>query len=313
MATYCREVHERIEEKIEKPIETWVEKRRKKCKKKKCKKWCLCCNKWFCWIETFVVKVIKWVVVTVVKWVIRVVCEIVGGFLDLLGVLVGLVFAIPIIGRLIRQIWDFILEVVWRLVGILGTLADILGWEWQKRLRICVIILRDEKEQEVATLADLQPHIDEANRIYDEAANVTLIVEGVHTIPGSAPTGALDTGCGTGAWTDDVWLTGGWFEITANDECFEGAGRRLVGWASPVVVFVVRDVEGKLGCSLGPFSDYVTVEGQDARCLAHELAHACGLWHCCGRDNLAYGTCGGTKLRRWQRVLLRGSRHVTYF
>lgn len=313
MATYCKEVHERIEENIEKPIETWIEERRKKCKKKKCKKWCLCCNKWFCWIETFLTKVITWVVVTVTKWIVRIVCEVVSGILDIAGVIVGLIFAIPIIGRLLRQIWSIVLDIVWRVVGILGTIADIIGWEWQKRMRICIVILRDEEGGAVATEKDLQPHIDAATRIWDDAGNVTLIVEGIHTIEQSAPTGALDTSCGVGAWTDDMWLPGGWFEITGNDECFDGAGRRLIGWASPIVVFVVRSVGDKLGCSLGPFSDYVTVQGSDARCLAHELAHATGLWHCCPRDNLANGVCGGTKLRKWQRVLARGSRHVTYF
>jgi len=53
MALICREIVEQIEETVWEPVEEWVEKREKKCKKKKCKKLCLCCNKWFCWIETF--------------------------------------------------------------------------------------------------------------------------------------------------------------------------------------------------------------------------------------------------------------------
>jgi hypothetical protein len=313
MSEYCREIQERIEEQVEKPVEKWVEKRRKKCKKKKCKKWCLCCNKWFCWIETFLERVVTWVVVTVTKWVTRVVCEVIDGLVSIAAVIVGLILAIPIIGRLIREIWSILIDIGWRFIGILGTLADIIGWEWRKRLRICIIILRDEKEVEVATEASLAPHIDAAEKIYDQAANVTLIVEGIHTITGSAPKGVLDVGCGASAWGDDLWLPGGWFEVTANDECFEGNARRLLGWASPIVVFVVRDVEGKLGCSLGPFSDYVTVKGSDASCLAHELGHACALWHVSGRDNLMNAACRGTKLKKWQRVILRGSRHVTYF
>lgn len=312
MSAYCKEVHERIEERVEKPVEEWVERRRQKCKKRKCKKWCLCCNKWFCWIEVFLEKVITWIVITVVKWVVRVVCEIVDGLLNLVAVLVGLVFAIPIIGRLIRELWDFLLELGWRLVGLLGTIADILGWEWRKRLRICIVILSDEKGP-LATRADLDPHIEAAKRIYDQAANVELIVEGVHTAGGSAPDWALDVSCDASAWGEDLWLPGGWFELTANAECFEGAGRRLIGWAAPIVVFAVRDVAGKLGCSLGPFSDYVTVEARNAVCLAHELGHACALWHVSERGNLMNSACGGTTLRKWQRVILRGSRHVTYF
>jgi hypothetical protein len=319
MSVYCKEIHDRIEEKVEKPVEQWVEKRRQKCKQRKCKKWCLCCNKWLCWIEVFLEKVITWVLITVVKWVVRLVCEIVDGLLSFVGLLVGLLFAIPIIGRLIHELWDFILELGWRIVGILGTIADILGWKWRKRLRICIIVLsverepRDHRDPAVATVATLTPHIDEAKRIYDDQANVELIVEGIHTIRAAAPDWVLDVSCDASAWWEDLWAPGGWFELNANAECFEGNARRLIGWGAPVVVFVVRDVKGKLGCSLGPFSDYVTVEGQNAICLAHELGHACSLWHHSDGDNLMFSSCGGTKLKKWQWVILRGSRHVTYF
>ena len=73
MAQICEEFHDWVEEKVEKPIDVWVEKKVKKCKKKKCNKWCLCCNKWFCWIATTFVKIVKWFVVTIGKWVVRVV------------------------------------------------------------------------------------------------------------------------------------------------------------------------------------------------------------------------------------------------
>src|SRR5436309_38536 len=76
MSTYCQEIQDRIEQQIEQPVESWVETRRKKCKKKKCRKLCLCCNKWLCWIETFVERVITLVIINIVKWVSRLVCEI---------------------------------------------------------------------------------------------------------------------------------------------------------------------------------------------------------------------------------------------
>ncbi|WP_320826147.1 hypothetical protein, partial [Reinekea sp.] len=72
------------------------------------------------------------------------------------------------------------------------------------------------------------------------------------------------------------------------------------------------DVANNKGCSLGPFTDYVTVEGKDPICLAHEVSHACGLWHTGGRDNLANHICGGTTLKGWQVEIVRSSRHVTY-
>jgi len=37
----------------------------RRCKRKKCRKWCLCCNKWICWLET----VVQWIVRTICGWV----------------------------------------------------------------------------------------------------------------------------------------------------------------------------------------------------------------------------------------------------
>jgi hypothetical protein len=81
-------------------------------------------------------------------------------------------------------------------------------------------------------------------------------------------------------------------------------------------VFVVRDVVGKCGCSLGPLGDYVTVDrdglGGTRRILAHELGHSCGLRHVGGEGNLMRPRNPGERLTRWQRAVLRSSRHVTY-
>lgn len=314
MAKYCKEVQEWIEEKIEKPVDEWIEKRVKKCKKKKCRKLCLCCNKWFCWFETIVEKVVKWIVVTVGKWVTRVVCEIVHAVLDAAGLLIGLILAIPIIGRLIREIWDGLIELGNRILGLPDLILCIFGVRWTKKFRVCIIILRDEKGGPTATDASLQPAIQAAERIFRDAANVQLIVDGIHTIPSPSPSRNLDVGCDATGWWEDLWLPGSYFEVTGNTQCFESIAQRLTGWAAPVVVFAVRSVAGTTaGCSLGPFSDYVTIEGPNPVCLAHELGHACSLPHrSSDRDNLMHPTCGGTKLKKWQVCVIRNSRHVTF-
>lgn len=311
MAEICREIQERIEETVERPVERWVEREEERCRRRRCRWWCLCCNKWFCWIVTIVVRVVVMVLVTITKWVTRVVCEVVSVILDAIGLILGLIFSIPIIGRLIREIWDALVEIFWRIASIPGLLLDALGVDITKRLRVCVIILSDE-DGPVAAPVSLDPSIQQAIRIYRDAANVELIVEHIHTVKGEAPDRNLDVGCDAEAWWEDLWVEGSFFEFTANRVCFDGAGRRLVGFAAPVVVFVVRSVSGAAGCSLGLFSDYVTVEGPDATCFAHEIGHACGLWHHGDRTNLLNGICGGTQLEGWQRALVRSSRHVTY-
>ncbi|HEY8204069.1 MAG TPA: hypothetical protein VIF81_05020 [Pyrinomonadaceae bacterium] len=81
MAIECVEQQEWIEEEISKPVDTWVEDTQKKCKKRH---W-YDPRSWFCWLVTFFVKVIVWVVVKVGKWVVRTVCKVVGQIIDFLG------------------------------------------------------------------------------------------------------------------------------------------------------------------------------------------------------------------------------------
>lgn len=299
MSVICTEMYDWIED--------WVEEEIQKCKQKKCKWWCACCNKWFCWIEIVLVKV--------GQWVARIVCEVVSVALDALAGILSLIFAIPIIGRLLRQLWSLIIELVWRIVGLLGLLLDWLGIDIEKKYRICIIIL-SKQGKPLTTAAALQPTIQTAQSIWKAAANVKLIVEDIHTVIKTDERDRnLVVECDTGAWTDDFFLTGSNFELYANTYCFFGTGRRVIGWASPVVVFVVEDVVDKLGCSLGIFADYVTIEAGNPKCLAHELGHAVYFWypqHHSDSNNLMFSSCGGTQLTEGQKINMRNSRHITY-
>jgi hypothetical protein len=307
MAKVCARYKKWIEEKIEKPIDEWVEKHNEKCKKHH---W-YDPRSWFCWIETFFVEVFRWVVVWVGKWATYLVCQVVTFAVDFLATFVGLILSIPILGRLVGLVWATVIEIIWRVVSIFDVIAGVLGLHLPKKLRLCIIILSDDKGP-MATPQSLQPAIDTARHIYKDAANVELIVGDIHTIQGAAPDGVLDPPCGVGTLWDDLWIEGTFYENNANVQCFDSAILRLIGYAAPVVVFVVRDVQGKKGCSLGPFVDYVLVEGKDPVCLAHEVSHACGLWHVADQANLANADCGGTALREWQVEVIRSSRHVTF-
>lgn len=146
----CESVKKKIEEKIQKPVEDWVSKQERKCKKQKCKWWCACCNKWFCWLVTVVVKVVTWVVVTIIKWVTHIVCKVVtvviGTIVELvLKVITRLVtffvclFTDPL--RALSALWDLfndiidavedlldlILDLIEDIAEILGEFADLIG------------------------------------------------------------------------------------------------------------------------------------------------------------------------------------------
>jgi len=91
----------------------------------------------------------------------------------------------------------------------------------------------------------------------------------------------------------------------------------LIGYGQPLTVFIVRSMSTHNGCSLGAATDYVTVEAKTLRAtrrlLAHEVAHACGLWHSKNPANLMAPRGPGEELAHWQAAILRTSRHVTFF
>ncbi|MGS2762946.1 hypothetical protein [Sinomicrobium sp. M5D2P9] len=137
----CTEVKKKIEEKVKKPIEKWVSKQEKKCKKRKCKWYCLCCNKWFCWIVTLVVKVVTWVIVTIIKWVTYLACKIVMIVVDVVVKLVTrilkflvtflvCIFTDPL--EALKSIWEFwkdILDIVEDIFDFIkGLVCDLLEY-----------------------------------------------------------------------------------------------------------------------------------------------------------------------------------------
>jgi hypothetical protein len=191
-----------------------------------------------------------------------------------------------------------------------GSLA---GSRRPKLLRLRVLILRDEEGEPVATPADVEPALAEAGRVLREQAAIELVPAlepVVATLEVPAPPTALDSPCAEGSWRADFGTGGAFFRRFS-------ARRGKGGSGAPVTVFVVRDVLGKAGCSLGPLVDYVTVDmgalkGRTRRVLVHELGHACGLPHSSAAANLMLPKRMGERLQPWQVAVLRTSRHVTY-
>jgi hypothetical protein len=339
MAENCREVQEWVEEEVVTSVEEWVERREEKCEKRKCKKLCLCCNKWFCWIEVIVEKVVTTVVTTVVKLVTTVVCEVAAVLIDvvnlvgsfILGIVSGLlslVFMIPFLGTLLRWIYEVILAVVWRLASIPDVVLGILGLFPPKLLHVRVLVACPEGVDVTDRLARADAWVKSVQQIFLDRANVRVVPPSqpfrmkagddgafVHQVPCGD---AIVQPCGAGAFWDDLGFGPvPWYEQTLlmeNMGQYLDSTRRILKYGAPLFVFMIDDVKGPGGCSLGPLADYVVV-GLDSEGLtvAHELGHACGLWHVKGHDNLMRSTHSDSKLKKWQKIMLRASEHVTYF
>ena len=200
-----------------------------------------------------------------------------------------------------------------RVVGIPEVAGSLAGRRRPKKLRIRVVILRDEQGNPVATAEDVEPGLVEARRVLREILAIDLLPAAeplVRTLEVPAPPSALDSPCAEGSWRADFGDGGAFFRRHVERGTATGSG-------GPITVFVVRDVLGKAGCSLGPLVDHVTIdktalEGKRLRVLAHELGHACGLPHSSAAENLMLPKRMGDRLQPWQIAVFRSSRHVTY-
>lgn len=218
-----------------------------------------------------------------------------------------------VVKAVVRVVVRVVVEVVNRVIGLFDLLLGFLNWP-RKKLRCHIAILRDETGQALVAPGDLDLAVQYATRVFSDRFNVDFRAYGkpmVQILDGPAPTAALEVKCDSGALGEEFGEAGEYFAA------------HLAGWNAipvsihfPITVFVVRDVDGKQGCSLGPLTDYVTVDLAGVKTdslMAHEIGHACGLWHLDDSGNLMFAdSARGDNVRWWQKNLFRSSRHVSY-
>lgn len=213
---------------------------------------------------------------------------------------------VAISGVLFRTIIDVMHRLV---INIFDTAFGFFNWP-RKKLRIKIFILPDPEAGQTPSVDNLTDQINYAVRSFGKNFNVGILphkknstfTEILTTLP---PREALYVKGGAGALAEELKMAGSFF--AAN----------LSGVIYPVTVFIVKDIKGADGCSLGPMSDYVTIDHRGLKnvsVLAHELAHACGLWHIKKKENLLFtDRTRGDEVKWWQKNVFRGSRHVTYW
>lgn len=320
MGRSCREIHEWIETQVEQPIETWENQQEQRCRNEPCNWWTLCLNKLFCWLVWVVVKVVRIVLVTIGKWVVRVVCEVVNFILDVIGFVIGLILAIPILGGIIRTILNWVLEIVWRIIGIFELLGSLIGIRLRKKMYFGVVIPVIDGVPLVQESA-IQPWVDTAIEIYNRTCNIDLRFTGFCQTEIKPPMNPIILDCGVGGFFSDWWILGSWFEFVSNTCKFVSNWRRVTGLGGEIIVFIIHGYSSRsVGCSMGPTHNYVTVQvppGPFNDTVAHEIGHACALLHrATGGTNLM--DTGGRStpmpvLTNWQVAVVRSSRHAVYF
>jgi hypothetical protein len=211
-------------------------------------------------------------------------------------------------------------------INAFDLLFGFFNWP-RKKLTLHIVILSkydpiDMKFVPMCQPSDLQPSIDQAERILRERFNVKLrpyASQYAQILPGAAPEAALKPSC---CGADPFGQ-----EFLEQGEFYAG---HTAGWAAvpvslrfPVTAFVVEDVQCKSGCAIGPLSDYLVIDMDGVNStgpllnnstLMHEIGHCCHLWHSGTVTNLMYKDSDRGDGTKWfQRNLFRSSRHVTYW
>jgi hypothetical protein len=272
------------------------------------------------------------VVATAVNFLVEIFGFVLGFILNPVAWLVEMVFAVPTLGRFARQVWSLVQEVAVRGLGLLDLLLNLLGFSPEKRVRLRVIILQDATGP-IAPKADVSRLCEKTIDVFWQA-NIRVIPDTLfhlatpfHDKPTASDDfirevdhatieGITRSGGSVASYFEDLWITGAAFQWFMSTRCFWGCFRRLLGYGSPLTCFVIRQIDGALGISLGPLTDYLTMQelgkAGDAT-IAHEMGHACGLLHASDPSNLMTGPRTNTLLTTGQKIWIRNSRHVTYF
>jgi hypothetical protein len=221
------------------------------------------------------------------------------------------------------SIWKGLTWLVHRAFGIIEWFGSILGIRWKKKLRVKVLILQNDTNKPIASVAALEDVVARAKKVFRDEANVRLIPPGgadasiVTVYPQPAPDYVLEVPCDAGAFGQIYTRVGRWFRR----RCAQTAAG-FFRYGAPATIFVIEDVQGgKRGCFPGVLTDYGYIDpdalsGSDGSrlTLAHELGHASDLRHRSNGSLMEYGTGSRhPRLNRRQIATLRSSPRVTYF
>jgi len=252
---------------------------------------------------------------------------------NLIAALIDLIFCIPFLGRVIKWVWNSLITLIHFLVGLIEFLLWHAGVRPMKKFRVGFIILRDQENNPLTTPEKILPAVKKAQKIFEQA-QVEIIPAfpqakklsesgeadedsaWARTLPLPSASRILEVDCNLPAILQDLGLPGMLYQYQTVGNFFDSGFRRLTGYGAPVTVFVVQEIRGFAGCSLGWISDYVTVEYDHLFTTTHELGHACNLLHRHDKNNLMHPSSGKQEtilLTDWQIAMLRASRHITLF
>lgn len=239
------------------------------------------CNKWgpFKFLCKWVCKAIERVK-TVWDWVCK---DVIDRFFELVLSVIEYVYYI------LRWVC-WVIELPFRLIAMW---ACYLGFEPQRKIRVCVKILTDSNKKPGVPLADVDTMMSDAAKILADC-NIDLVEEERELVVKQQ---YLDsTTCDVGG------MFSGFFVWFSQMQCAQPC---------TVTVYFVRDIVGStIGCAY-PGTNWVTIDaGGDGNTIVQEIGHLADLLHTSDPDNVMTNKHEGTgdQITKFQCCMFRTSR-----
>lgn len=255
----------------------------------------------------------------VIKTIVKTVCEVITSLIKIF-ILIPMTIFLTIL-RIVCFIVDFVVNwiriIISIFVGLPEFLLCMLGLNIRKHLHACVTVLAGRDGVPVVSDAQVDTALKEASDIISRRFNVHLHIHGRKLV--QVPPDRLDvTACDASQLfsseainlTDDA--DGTFADVFGcSTDPIDVVTELLHGALN--IIFIRDIIEGNdVGCHI-PGTDYVIIDqSSSGQVLAHEIGHACDLWHVSDRTNLMNHFVAGDNVRNWQKCIFRRSRFVHY-
>ena len=246
------------------------------------------------------------------------VCEVVTSLIKIF-ILIPFTIFITVL-RIVCFVVDFIVNwikiIISIFIGIPEFLLCMLGVRIRKHLHACVTVLAHDGKPVISD-AEVDRVLEDARQIIDKRFGVNLHIHGRKLV--QVPKDRLDvTACNASQLfsSEAIDLTD---DANGTFEGLFGCGDNPVDIGAELIhdvldIIFIRDIieGGDVGCHI-PGTDYVIVDqNSSGLVLAHEIGHACDLWHMSEKMNLMNHFTAGDEVKSWQRCIFRRSRFVYY-
>jgi len=141
----CEEARRWVEREIREPIERRRERTERRCEERECNWWCLCCNKWFCWLETIIEIIVEWVVRVVGEWLVETVCKIIVMLIKIVVEIVVAVVKFVVVGLTClftdpEGLLDTLVDLWYDIVGIVEDVLALVDFLLEQVVDLLVIV-----------------------------------------------------------------------------------------------------------------------------------------------------------------------------